>query len=387
MPRFISTDENRTHAVLLATGPAADPGHDTVAELSSLLVDLGFHLLDTVRQRRPAQHGAELIGAGALEKLKTLIEERRSQVGDTVTLVIVGDASPGQLRWLEQATKVPVIDRTEVILRVFETRARTRLAHLEIELARRVHELPRIRDDRSLGSRVGGGGRGGRGHTNVELTKQRLRKRIAELRKAIVAQRAQRQRTAERRGGLPRAALIGYTNAGKSSWMRALTGSTVRVEDKLFATLDTTVRVLAHNPGPRILVSDTVGFMGDLPHALLESFRSTLEEALDADLLLHVADASHPRFRDQIRTTDDILAELSTRASRTQLLLNKADCLTPEERRELSEEFPDALIVSSRDGNDVHEVTSYVRAFVEDELTLFESDELADGAVRSAPPG
>lgn len=264
MPRFISTDENQNHAILLAIGPAAAPNHDTVIELSSLLVDLGFQVVDVVRQRRPTHRGAELIGPGALDKLEALIEQQRALAQNPLTLVIVGQASPGQLRWLEQATEVPVIDRTEVILRVFESRARTRLAHLEIELAGCIHELPRIRDDRSLDGKQGGGGRGGRGHTNVELAKQRLRKRIADLRKSIAAQRLQRQRTAERRRGLPRVALIGYTNAGNSSWMRALTGSTVLVEDKLFATLDTTVRALARNPGPRILISDTVGFMGDL---------------------------------------------------------------------------------------------------------------------------
>lgn len=376
MPRFISTDKNQPHAILLALGPAAAPHHDTVAELSSLLVDLGFRVVEVVRQRRPTHRGAELIGPGTLAHLKSLIEQQRALGEHPLTLVLVGQASPGQLRWLEQAAGAPVIDRTEVILRVFESRARTRLAHLEIELARCIHELPRVRDNRSLDGKHGGGGRGGRGHTNVELAKQRLRKRIAELRKAIALQRAQRQKTSERRRSLPRVALVGYTNAGKSSWMRALTGSSVLVEDKLFATLDTTVRALAHNPGPRILVSDTVGFMGDLPHPLLESFRSTLEEALDADLLLHVADASHPKLSHQIRTTHEILDGLSTRAARTLLLLNKADRLTAQRRQELQAEFPDAMIVSSRDRDDVHEVTSYIRAFVEDELA--HSDELAD---------
>lgn len=356
-----------TPALLLVTGSTASPERDSsVSELGSLLRDLGFTVDRVVRQRRPPT--GEVVGPGKLEELKLEVEELRKPDAPAPCVVLVGEAPPGRIRWLSRQLEVPVVDRTEIILRVFETRARSRLAHLEIELARLVYELPRIRDDTSLGDKEGGGGRGGRGHSNVELAKQRIRRRIADLRRQIAELRVQRLRTSDRRRQLPRVALVGYTNAGKSSWMRALTGSSSGVADRLFATVDTTVRALARNPGPRVLVADTVGFMADLPHGLFESFRSTLEEALDADLILHVADASHPRVHEQITVTERALEEISTRAKRTFLLLNKADRLRPEERAELEQRYPEALIVASHDPDDIHEVTSTIRAFVEDEL-------------------
>lgn len=359
----------RDPVILLAAGTHASPEKETIDELTHLLGDLGLRVANVVRQRRPP--AGSVVGPGKLTELAALIEERTNVDHEQPCLVIAADQVPGgQLAHLEKTLGVTVLDRTDVILMVFEARARSKLARLEIELARLTHQLPRIRDKRDLGDREGGGGRGGRGHSNVELNKQRVRRRIADLRRDIEASRAQRRRTTAHRQSLPTVALVGYTNAGKSAWMTALTGSSVLVEDRLFATLDTTVRALSHGPSRRVLVADTVGFLGDLPHALLESFRSTLDEALEADLLLQVADASHPRFRDHLQVTESVLAGLSGRPRRRVLLLNKRDRLPLEQRMLLQEEFPDALLVSSRDADDVHEVASWIRAFVEDELEV-----------------
>lgn len=353
--------------ILLAAGTHASPRKETVDELAVLLRDLRFRVVCVARQRRPP--AGSVVGPGKLEELAELIAECETAGQGRPSLVIAADQIPaGQLAHLEKALGVTVRDRTDVILMVFEARARSRLARLEIELARLTHQLPRIRDHRDLGDKEGGGGRGGRGHSNVELSKQRVRRRIADLRREVDLRRAQRRRTTAGRHALPTVALVGYTNAGKSAWMQALTGSAVHVEDKLFATLDTTVRAITRGPNQRVLIADTVGFLGDLPHALVESFRSTLDEALEADLLLHVADASHPRFRDHIEVTQAVLDGLSGASRRQVLLLNKVDRLSPDQQKALQGEFPEALLVSSHDADDVHEVASWIRAFVEDEL-------------------
>src|SRR5690606_36997482 len=239
------------------------------------------------------------------------------------------------LRTLEVAFAAEVLDRPAVILRVFEARARTREAKLEIELARLVYELPRIRDDHSLGDREGGGGRASRGHTNVELAKQRARERIAALREELARAESIAERRRRVRADRFRVALVGYTNAGKSSLMRQLTGSEVLVEDKLFATLGTTVRPIVPPLAPPVLVIDTVGFIDRLPHSLVASFRSTLAEAHDAQLLLHVVDASDPAFRAQAKVTEQVLAEIGAGDTPTWLVLNKADRLTADQRAAL----------------------------------------------------
>jgi GTP-binding protein HflX len=327
---------------------------------------LHFEVVATVRQRRPSP--GNLVGQGKIEELRARLDALRSPDRPAPCVVVASDCSAGQLRSMSSSLDAEVLDRTEAILRVFEARARTRLSRLEIELARLTRALPRVHDDPALRDAEGGGGRGSRGHSNVELAKQRLRSRIATVRRELATQRELRRHAAGRRSELPRVALVGYTNAGKSSWMRALTRSPVRVEDRLFATVDTTVRALAHHPGRRVLVADTVGFMAGLPHDLLESFRSTLEEALDADLILQVADASHPGLELQLQVTREVLSTLETRARRSIVLLNKADRLDSAARSSLEARHPEALLVSAFDADDVYEVTSTVRAFVEDEL-------------------
>jgi GTP-binding protein HflX len=224
-------------------------------------------------------------------------------------------------------------------------------------------------DDRH--GRVGGGGRGGKGHTGVELSKQRLRERGAELRQSLEELHATRSSHNERRAETHRVALVGYTNAGKSSLMRALTGSDVLVEDKLFATLGTTVRVLQPETVPRVLVSDTVGFIRNLPHSLVASFRATLAEAHEADLLLHVADSSSPDLETQIAVTEQVLRDLGAAHIPTRLVLNKIDKVDAEQREELVLAQPNAIVTSTRAPDLVAELRREVVAFFDGQLVRF----------------
>jgi GTP-binding protein HflX len=222
-----------------------------------------------------------------------------------------------------------------------------------------------------------GGGIGGRGagESQLELDRRKVRDRIAELREELAGIEREAGTRRKRRGELPTVALVGYTNAGKSSWMRALTGSGVRVEDKLFATLDTTVRALQPETTPRILVSDTVGFIKKLPHDLVASFRSTLDEARECELLVQVVDASDPAFPAQIEVTGEVLASIGATESPRLLVLNKADRLEAQEEARLAGEWPDALLLSVRDAADVSAlreriVAHFERGHVEAELVV-----------------
>jgi GTP-binding protein HflX len=279
-------------------------------------------------------------------------------------VVFDGELSPGQQRNLDSTLEAEVFDRTEVILRIFARRARTRTARLEVELARLNYEAPRARDDSALDVQAGGGGRGGKGNTNLELRKQQIRKRVAQVRQELEQETTQRHTRRTRREDTPAVALVGYTNAGKSSLMRALTGADAYVEDQLFATLGTTVRALPDSV-PRILVADTVGFIRNLPNHLLASFRTTLDEALDADLLLHVVDAADPEWRTQIEVTRAVLDEVEASHIPSIIVFNKIDRVDAESRGPLLEEYPDALYVSAHAPDDVERVRAKMVSFFE----------------------
>jgi GTP-binding protein HflX len=277
------------------------------------------------------------------------------RAADQATIVIVDhDLTPTQLRNLERATGAEVLDRTAVILAIFERHARSREARLQVEIARLAYMAPRLRETGRGGDRAGGGiGAKGAGESAAQLDRRKVRDRIAELRGELaeIARDAGRRR--ERRASADTVALVGYTNAGKSSLMRGLTGGEVYVADKLFATLDTTVRALAPPAVPPVLVSDTVGFLKKLPHDLVASFRSTLEEAREADLLLHVVDAASPAFAAQIQVTRQVLGEIGASGAPELLLLNKIDRVSAARRDELASEYPAALLVSAKSPADV----------------------------------
>jgi GTPase len=264
------------------------------------------------------------------------------------------DLTPTQQRNLERATGVDVLDRTSVILEIFHRHARTREARLQVEIARLKYLAPRLREGSGGGDRVRGGvGGKGAGESSLELDRRRIRDRIAELRHELSQIEGGSRTRRERRSDLPTVALVGYTNAGKSSLMRAMTSTDVYIADKLFATLDTTVRRLQPATEPPILISDTVGFIKKLPHDLVASFRSTLDEAGDAELLLHVVDASDTAHADQIAVTREVLREIGADVVPTWILLNKIDRVDAETRAALAERYPDALQLSAKQPSDV----------------------------------
>jgi GTP-binding protein HflX len=274
------------------------------------------------------------------------------------TVVLVDhDLTPTQQRNLEKATGVDVLDRTSVILEIFHRHAKTREARLQVEIARLRYLAPRLRETGGGGDRVRGGvGGKGAGESSLELDRRRIRDRIAELKDELARIEGGAKTRRQRRSELPTVALVGYTNAGKSSLMRALTSTEVYVADKLFATLDTTVRRLVPPTDPPILVTDTVGFIKKLPHDLVASFRSTLDEAADADLLLHLVDASDPAHADQLAVTREVLREIGADAVETWLLLNKIDRCDDDTRTALSDHYPNAMQLSAKSVADVHAV-------------------------------
>lgn len=362
-------------AVQLPDASDADVSR-SLSELENLALGLGFEVVASFVQKRATRTTPAYLGEGKLREIAALTGGPGELVRGAAQgppqrddLVVIADDEllPGQLRALQSALGVEVFDRTSVILRVFEARARAREARLEIELARLQYELPRIRDDHSLGDREGGGGRAGRGHTNVELAKQRARERIAAIKRELETLGANAANRRKARADSFRVALVGYTNAGKSSIMHQLTGSDVLVEDKLFATLDTTVRQLVPPATPPILLADTVGFLERLPHALVASFRSTLAEAHEAWLLLHVVDASDPAHRMQAQVTARVLAELGADAPGW-LVLNKIDRLDDDAREALRREFPDAIPMSALDPSDGASLRKRLVAFFAESL-------------------
>lgn len=350
------------HVVLVLPREGSEPRNE--AEITSLLSGLGLEVVAKVTQKYAPLGSPHLLGKGKLGELRALVEERRASSERELLVVVAADLSPSEQRTLVRELDVEVLDRTAVILRVFDGRAKTRIAKLEVALARKIYELPRVRDDHSLGDREGGGGRAGRGHSNVELQKQRLRKSIVLLRRQVEDEQAAQRRQRKRRASVPHAAFVGYTNAGKSSLMRALTGSEVLVEDRLFATLGTTVREM-QGTGPKVLLSDTVGFIRDLPHHLVQSFRSTLETSLEAGLLVIVADASDEEVVSQIDVTRSVLRDLGCEDKATLLLLNKVDRASDERCTELATAFPEALFVSAHEPRDVERVRSAIHSHLQ----------------------
>lgn len=374
-PGTLATEGPKLRAILLAAQLPTHTEHDvrvSLDELAALLKGLGIQPLERIVQKRPEASSSWVLGAGKLEELADLLRGHVSDEGQAPVVVYDGELSPGQQRNLEKALEAEVFDRTEVILRIFARRAQTKTARLEVELARLNYEAPRARDDSSLDAQSGGGGRGAKGHSNLELRKQLIRKRVAQVRQELERETSQRHTRRTRREETPVVALVGYTNAGKSSLMRALTGADAYVENQLFATLGTTVRALPDSQ-PRILVADTVGFIRNLPNHLLASFRTTLDEALDADLLLHVVDAADPEWRAQFTVTRSVLEEVDAANIPSLVVFNKMDKVAPGSEAELLAEHPSALCVSAHLPDDALRIRKALEAFFEadyEEATL-----------------
>jgi len=416
-----TTDTPRPTAVIAAVQlPDVDEAQHQadLDELARLLKTLGYDVVGRVTQRRRALSSGAVFGQGKLFELAAYTggtgvipspapkakggeaAERDEPTGDDAgdedahdgpavlgapphpsgsypradVVVVDHEISPRQARNLEKATDAEVLDRTGVIVEIFHRHASTREARLQVEIARLSYVVPRLRAGVRGGDRQRGGvGGKGAGESALELDRRKVRDRVAELKAELAAIARVEGNRRSRREGLRRVALVGYTNAGKSSLMRGLTGSEVLVEDKLFATLGTTVRALSPEVTPRVLISDTVGFIKKLPHDLVASFRSTLDEALEASLLLYVVDCSDPGFRGQLAVTREVLAEIGADAIPSCLVLNKVDRVDPETRAALAAELPDAITLSAHDPADVARLRELILAFFDgafEEATL-----------------
>ena len=311
-------------------------------------------------------------------------EGRGGQKPDCVIFDL--ELSPSQTRNLERAFGCDVMDRTGVIIEIFARHAKTRAARLQVEIAKLTYMAPRIRETGGGGERQGSSR--GASESSVELDRRKIRDRIKELKQEFASIDAEHDTRRARRSDMRTVALVGYTNAGKSSLMRAMTGSEVYVADKLFATLDTTVRPIHPQTRPQILISDTVGFIKKLPHDLVASFKSTLDEALNASLLLFVVDASDPSFRSQLEVTRSVLKEVGTSDIPSLLILNKSDKLSETEKLERLQEFPDALLISTRSPEDLERLRLKFIAFfegnmVDEELFIPYAGQSPIGEIRS----
>lgn len=349
-----------------ADGPAGSQGSQdaetSLSELAALAETAGSQVLDALVQRRDHPDPATYLGSG---KAKELAEIVSAAGADTV--IVDGELAPSQRRALEDVVRVKVVDRTALILDIFAQHAKSREGKAQVELAQLEYLLPRLRGwgesmSRQAGGRVAGGqgiGSRGPGETKIELDRRRIRERMARLRREIKAMAPSREvkRGSRRRGPIPSVAIAGYTNAGKSSLMNRLTGAGIMVQDALFATLDPTVRRTEASDGRVYTLTDTVGFVRNLPHELIEAFRSTLEEVAEADLVLHVVDAAHPDPLSQIAAVRTVLAEIPGALEVPELIaLNKADLADPMTLVALRTQLPGALTVSARTGEGADEL-------------------------------
>ena len=368
----------------------------SLSELRELAKTLGFEIVRTFIQKRSSFDTTAYLGVGKRQEIHHFVNHEaeyaelaevahspqgaNANVCEIDAILVDHEISPSQARNLEKEVGCEVMDRTMVILEIFHNNARSRAARAQVEIARLGYMAPRLREAAKLAGpqgrqRSGAGGRGG-GESHTELDRRKIRDRIAELQQEIVAMDVERQTQRARRQerqGLAGVALVGYTNAGKSTLMRALTGSDVLVANKLFATLDTTVRALHPESVPRVLVSDTVGFIKNLPHGLVASFKSTLDEALDASLLLHVIDASDPGFERQLEVTDKVLAEIGADVLPRLRIFNKIDHVGDAAAQDectaaLRAQYPDCVVMSARRPDEVAGLRQRIVAFFQQDL-------------------
>ncbi len=341
------------------TSGTAAQAEASMAELAALAETAGSQVLEALIQRRDKPDPATYIGSGKADELRAVVLETGAD-----TVICDGELTPAQLTALEKVVKVKVIDRTALILDIFAQHATSSEGKAQVSLAQMEYMLPRLRGwgesmSRQAGGRAGsngGVGLRGPGETKIETDRRRIRERMAKLRREIREMKTARETKRARRAssGIPQVAIVGYTNAGKSSLMNALTGSGVLVQDALFATLDPTTRRAELDDGREVVFTDTVGFVRHLPTQLVEAFRSTLEEVTGADLLLHVVDGSDPDPAGQIKAVREVIADVikeSGAAAPPELLVvNKIDAISPMRRTELRGLLPDAEFVSARTG-------------------------------------
>jgi GTP-binding protein HflX len=334
-------------AILVSVALPSRPwvGNDPLDEIRGLATTAGAVVVGGITQKREEVVPGTYIGKGKLAELQAMVEAKNADV-----VIFDNDLSPAQVRNLEKSTGVKVLDRSELILDIFATRARSVEARLQVELAQLEYSLPRLRKMWTHLSRYSGGGIGtrGPGETQLEEDRRLVGSRIRDLKERLRLVQARKEREVRSRTEFATVSLVGYTNAGKSTLMNVLTGSDVYVEDKLFSTLDTRTRQWHIPDWGKVLLSDTVGFIRDLPHHLIASFKATLEEARQARLLLHVVDASNPHAEEHITAVKSVLHELGCADRPTLLVLNKIDRVEdPSVLHVLQKHHPHAVSISA----------------------------------------
>jgi len=358
-------DSNKEKAIIVNLETPAECASSSMGELSLLTETAGGKVVFRVEQKKDKPDPAYFIGRGKADELRILKEEMGVEL-----IIFNQELSPTQVRNLENVVGGKIIDRTALILDIFAKRALSREGKLQVELAQLSYLLPRLTGRGTDLSRLGGGiGTRGPGETQLEVDRRRIKKRISSLKGEIKQLKKHRHlhRYARKEKGYLLAALVGYTNAGKSTLLNALTGAQAFTEDKLFATLDPTTKLLPLEEG-RVLLSDTVGFIHRLPPQLMDAFSATLEELREADLLLHVVDISDPRFPELIVSVNETLSRLDIEDKDEIMVFNKTDLLPPEElelqRQMLSREYPNCVFISAEQGKDLQQVADRIREHI-----------------------
>ncbi|HEY9424984.1 MAG TPA: GTPase HflX [Microterricola sp.] len=354
------------------TQGSQDDAENSMREMAALAETAGATVLDGLLQRRAHPDPSTFLGRGKAAELAAIVQALGAD-----TVIADTELAPSQRRALEDVVKVKVIDRTAVILDIFSQHAKSREGKAQVELAQLEYLLPRLRGwgesmSRQAGGQVGGAGAGmgsrGPGETKIELDRRRIHTRMSKLRKQIAAMKPAREakRANRRRNSVPSVAIAGYTNAGKSSILNRITHAGVLVENSLFATLDATVRKNTTADGRIYTLADTVGFVRNLPHQLVEAFRSTLEEIADSDVIVHVVDGSHPDPASQIATVRDVVGEVGARGITELVVFNKADLIDDDTRLVLRGLEPRAIFASARTGEGIDEILTAIGELLPD---------------------
>jgi len=379
----------KERAILVAAVP---DGGDDLAELAALAESAGAVVVDRFQQRIRTINPSTYIGKGKAEQLRARVRQSKADV-----VIFDNDLSPGQIRELEKIIEIKVLDRSELILDIFSTRAKTRQAKLQVELAQLEYTYPRLArmwshldsvagaGGATAAGTVGGIGTRGPGEQQLEIDRRLVSKRITELKRELANIDKRRIREIDARRGLFKICLVGYTNAGKSTLLNTLTDAGVLVEDRLFATLDTRTRRWTPARGAEVLISDTVGFVKSLPHQLVASFKATLEEAVNADLLLHIIDVSNPNTLGQIESVNNVLAEIGCGEKPILEVLNKVDMVKRISDFEMLQTLlPDAVCVSAKTGYGLEQLSEAVTArYKGAELLLRVASSQSNGKVQS----
>ena len=382
----------KERAILVAAILRNSDGGDDLAELTALAESAGALVVDKFQQKIRTIKAATYIGKGKADRLRGRVKRFDADV-----VIFDNDLSPGQIRELEEIIEIKVLDRSELILDIFATRAKTRQAKLQVALAQLEYTYPRLTRmwshlDTVVGAgggtaagAVGGIGTRGTGEQQLEIDRRLVNKRITELKRELASIDQRRIREIDARRGLFKLCLVGYTNAGKSTLLNALTDAGVPVEDRLFATLDTRTRKWALAGGIEVLISDTVGFVNNLPHQLVASFKATLEEAVNADLLLHVIDAANPDALKQIDSVNSVLKEIGCSDKPVLEVLNKADIVRKiSDLETLQTLYPDAVCISAKTSFGIDGLSEAVTAKYKGTVLLLRvTCKQSDGKVQS----